>query len=121
MFSPQPPAKEFDLAAVEASHGEFLATYLQISLGAAPPDPGSDQAKSTAKQMGEFMVNAISALGEVKRLYGVLESLQRKHLPMAGEPGAPTMCTGCSLHGAQAPWPCEVYATVTKALPERRP
>lgn len=69
---------------------------------------------------GRFLKDAAASLGEISRLHHELEQLQRKHMPLAGEPGAPVVCTGCSLHGAQVPWPCETYAFTAANLPERR-
>ena len=111
----------FDLSTISKRNADNLMSYLKCSL----PGPGGARDETAAIALStalpQSMTDQLMLLAEVKRLYEVLDGLKRTHMPLAGEPGAPVVCTGCSLHGAQVPWPCEVYSTVASAMPERRP
>jgi hypothetical protein len=91
-------------------------------LASAPGSaPNPDAAKKFTEGFQHFIADQQSLLAEVKRLYEVLESFKRAHMPLAGEPGAPAVCTSCSMHGGQVPWPCEIYRVASRALPDRKP
>jgi hypothetical protein len=108
----------FDLEAVTTRNAEFLMTYISM----AQPGGADDRVKARLpQQLSGWIGDSADLITEVQRLYGVLRSLRDQHLPLAGEPGAEAICTGCSLHGTRMPWPCETYRAVTGALPERRP
>lgn len=111
----------FDLETISKRNADSLMSYLKCSL----PGPGGarDEASAVALLRGlpQAMADQLMLMAEIKRLYDALEGFKRAHMPLAGEPGAPVLCTGCSLHGAQVPWPCEVYSAASAAMPERRP
>ena len=118
-MNPIPEVKPFNLAEVTRRNADFLVAYLTIAMGGVRPD--EEQSHEISKRLIEHLTDSAQALDEIKRLYAVLEELQRRHMPLAGTPGAAVLCEGCSLHGAQVPWPCETYTQAGKALPERRP
>lgn len=109
----------FDYQAAIQRNGTFLAAYLKSSFGLN--DTTFDDPEVAAKLMHGFVKDSVAAMGEVKRLYIVLDGQKRRHLPLPGSPGAPVKCTSCSLHGAEVLWPCEPYTTADKALPEGWP
>jgi hypothetical protein len=111
----------FDYETVSKRNSEFLVAYLKLTFGSAGGALDEAAAESLSGKLMQSMTDQLMLLGEVKRLYEVLDGFKRGHMPLAGEPGAPVLCTGCSLHGAQVPWPCETYQAASKALPERRP
>lgn len=108
----------FVLAAASKRAAGFISDYLRAALLG---EDTFDDAERTAKQMRDFMKDATASLAEIERLYRVLDGLRRRHMPLAGEAGAPVVCTTCSMHGAPTPWPCETYKTVDSAMPEGWP
>lgn len=112
--------KTFDYETVSKRNADFLMSYIKLSFGRQGGAADEADAHALFAGLPQSMTDQLMSLSEVKRLYEVLEGLKRKHMPLAGEPGALVLCTGCSLHGAQVPWPCETYQSASKALPERR-
>jgi hypothetical protein len=99
-------------------NGKFLIAYLKSAVGG---ERSFDDAEAAAKLLHGFIGDSMGAIGEVQRLYTVLDGLKRRHMPLPGEPGAPVKCTSCSMHGAEVLWPCEPYKTADAALPEGWP
>ena len=118
-----PPPAPFDYTIVKeriSNAARTLMTAMIIPAEAERLMTDEIAGKQFADQLIHLVGDAMSTAGEVRRLYGRFEELQRKHVPFAGEPGAPAVCTGCSLHGVPVPWPCEVYNFAAKSLPESR-
>jgi hypothetical protein len=113
--------QKFDYESVSLRNGDFLVAYLKMTFAAAGAKPDPDAARGLHEKLMQSLNDQALLLGEVKRLYDVLEGLKRRHMPLAGEAGAPVLCTGCSLHGGRVPWPCETYKGADSALPEHRP
>lgn len=110
----------YDFEQINKRNAEFLVTFVKLSLTGARGDMAEPLAVSLFAALPQSLCDQSMALVEIKRLYDVMEGLKRHHMPLAGEPGAPVLCTGCSMHGTQVPWPCETYQVADKALPERR-
>ena len=122
-FDSPPPTAPFDHATVKERISRAGLTLVKAMIIPAEAERLMADESAGAKfgdQLMHLVGDAMSTSGEVGRLYGRFEELQRKHAPFAGEPGAPAVCTGCSLYGVQVPWPCDVYNFATKSLPERR-
>lgn len=116
-----PTEQSFDYDAISQRNAQLLTAYLKATLLSGGAEPSEEVQKDIAERIQQSMTDQLGLLAEVKRLYGVLDGFKRSHMPLAGEPGAPVLCTGCSLHGAQVLWPCETYRGASAALPERRP
>ena len=110
----------FDLDAALRRNAEFVVAVVEFGF---TNDPAVREAAAERykAQWAQSLQDHAEALEEIKRLHGMLRALREQHLPFAGEAGAPAMCTACSLHGAQIAWPCDLYRTITAALPERKP
>ncbi len=112
-------AEPFDLTAVIRRNADYLASQLEVALTRTAPN--EEAREKFTKQWVASLKDTAALIEEVKRLYRVLQHLKEAHLPFAGNPGEPVICTACSLEGARVPWPCEVYRTVTAALPACTP
>lgn len=115
-----PTHRPFDLEKARTRTLDTTSVLLKLVLipseaAAFAADPEAQHRWS--QRLRELTTDALEATGEVARLYAQFRELQRRHMPIAGEPGAAAMCSSCSLHGAQVPWPCEVYNFAGKALP----
>jgi hypothetical protein len=111
----------FDYETISKRNADFLITYLKMSFLAPGTEPDPGVMEELPKKLTQLLTDQVLLLGEVKRVHAVLEGFKGKHMPLAGTPGAPVLCTGCSLHGAQVLWPCETYKLSDAALPERKP
>lgn len=109
----------FDLTKALMRNADFLVDFVHLSVGGGAPT--TEQVEKHRGLLLGVVQDHGGALEEIKRLYGVLEGFRSRHMPHAGEPGAPAMCTTCSLSGTQVPWPCEIFNAASAALPERRP
>jgi hypothetical protein len=118
---PAPLDQKFDLDEIGKRNADFLVTYIKLSFSAPGTEPDPEMAQALPKKLIQALTDQAALLSEVKRLYGVLEGFKRGHMPLPGDPGAPVLCTGCSLHGARVLWPCETYKGADSALPERKP
>lgn len=116
-----PAEQVFDYDTVSKRNAQFLAAYLKAAFMSGGAEPSEEVQRDIAERIQQSMTDQLGLLAEVKRLYEALEGFKRAHMPLAGQPGAPVLCTGCSLHGAQVPWPCETYRGASAALPERKP
>lgn len=115
-------AEPFNFEKAQAANVEHIKTYIKLMMSPSSLENMDPELEQKIGMMpAEAMASCSTALSEIKRLYAVLDSLRRTHLPLAGEPGAPAVCTSCSMHGGQVPWPCEIYRVADKALPERMP
>jgi hypothetical protein len=104
----------YDLEAVTKRNGDFMVGYLKMAFGREEPD---FKEKFTSR-FQQFVTDAASSIAEIQRLYVLLDGLRRRHMPHPGEPGAPVVCTSCSMHGGQVPWPCETFKAADAAIPE---
>jgi hypothetical protein len=108
------PTEKFDLTSVMRRNAQILGAYLKVSFG----DQSDMVVGKLAEGLPQMIRDFIATTGEVQRMYEALKGMKGKHMPFAGEPGAPAICTSCSLHGGQVPWPCETYNAAVAALPE---
>lgn len=121
LFDAPPPAFDLDTVNRRISDTARALIKAMVITGEAERIESDEAAQRRFNdQLVHLVTDAVAATGELRRLYGRFEELQRRHAPFAGEPGAPAMCTACSLRGEQVPWPCEVYNFAAKSLPERR-
>lgn len=112
-------AQEYDRAAVTRRSTAFAAEFLKAALtGGSMEDEAAE--RKFAEGFKDLLADSLASLKEVTRLYARFEELKRRHLPFAGEPGAPALCTACSLHGGQLAWPCEVYRFADASVPKER-
>lgn len=120
-MNPIPSTEHFDYDTVSKRNAQLMVVYLKATLLSGGAEPSEAVQQEIAERIQQSMTDQLLLLAEVRRLYEVLENFKRTHMPLPGVPGAPVLCEGCSLHGAQVPWPCETYTQAGKALPERRP
>ena len=78
-MNPIPEVKPFNLAEASRRNADFLVTYLTIAMGGVRPD--EEQSHEISKKLIEHLTDSAQALDEIKRLYAVLENLQRRHMP----------------------------------------
>jgi hypothetical protein len=74
---------------------------MEMSQGRSP-DPAS-----YAEAYSVFLADSAALRLEVGRLSGQRQAIRDLHVPMTS--GNTVICTGCSLDGGQAPWPCPTW------------